>query len=88
METIADVKVWISKYQSYIGALKQYAIDFPDTQLAKDLIAQIGALDPNVDLSTIPFDQLITQFKDVYTSFIDWYHSYFGPEGAFQISAS
>ena len=88
METLEDVKVWIMKYQSYIDALKQYALDFPETQLATDTIAQINAIQPGVDLSTIPFDQLITQFKEEYKKFIDWYHSFFGPNGVITAGVS
>lgn len=60
METLEDIKVWISNYQFYLDAVRQYALNFPETKLADDLIAQVAAIDVNVDLSTIPFDQLIT----------------------------
>jgi hypothetical protein len=73
METTADIKTWLSRYAHYIDQLRAYAMQFPDTPLAMDLEKQIQQLAPGVDFSKMSYQRIVTEFKTVYVSFIDWY---------------
>jgi len=85
METTEDIKTWLSRYTEYIDKLRAYVIEFPESQVAADLLAKIEELAPGTDFSGMSYQRIVTEFKTVYVSFIDWYQDFFGPEGLLNV---
>jgi hypothetical protein len=88
MDTTEDIKMWLSRYTQYIDKVRDYVIQFPDTQLAHDLESQIEQLVPGTNFTGMSYQRIVTEFKDVYVSFIDWYHDFFGAKGLLSFSTS
>jgi len=88
METTADIKMWLSRYTEYIDKLRAYVVEYPESQMAADLLVQMEQLAPGTDFSAMSYQRIVTEFKTVYVSFIDWYHQFFGPKGLMSFRTS
>lgn len=83
LNTFADVALWLSRYTQYIGQAQAYLNDNPNATLP----AVSADYNPtSVDLSSVSYGDLVTEYKGAYQGFIEWYNLFFGVDGLVAVS--
>ena len=83
LNSFDNIGTWLGRYQQYLGMAANYANDqsINVDQILNVVEQQIAGVDSNLNFTSVSYGELVNDYNAVYTQFLGWYNTFFGPQG-------